>query len=120
MIWTLHPPSGDPGAALLIVVGAGLTYVFSFMFGIPIYCFLRARRLTDFWIAPVTGAVLALIIWYAFAALLAISLSPLSYLPSRLSEPEVAQTALFFMLSGAIVGTILWLIARPDRQQRGA
>jgi hypothetical protein len=101
---------------LLIVGGAGIAYVFSFLLGVPAYLFLRARRLTDFWIAPAAGAIAAVVVWYAFAAFLAISLSGLSRLSSRLADPEVARIAIFFMLSGAVVGTIFWLIARPDRQ----
>ena len=116
MIWALLPVFGDPGATLLIAGGAMIAYIFTFLLGIPIFWFLYSRRLTDFWIAPVAGALVAVVVWYAFAASLAISLAPLSWLPSRLSEPGVTQVAMFFMLAGAAVGTIFWLIARPDRQ----
>ncbi len=97
-----------------------ITYIFTFLLGIPICWFLYTRRLTDFWIAPVAGAIAALVVWYGFAASLAISLAPLSLLPSRLSEPGVTQIAMFFMLAGAAVGAIWWLIARPDRTAREA
>lgn len=115
MVWALEPPSGDPGAMLLIVGGAVVTYIFFILLGIPIFLFLYKRRLTDFWIAPVAGAVVAVIVWYLIAAWFALSFAPWSYLPSRLAEPGVARIALFFMLAGAAVGAIFWLIARPDR-----
>ena len=118
MILALRPPIGDPGATLLIGGAAMIAYIFTFLLGIPICWFLYVRRLTAFWIAPVAGAMVALVVWYGFAASFSISLAPLSWLPSRLSEPEVTQIAMFFALAGAAVGAIWWLIARPDRIER--
>jgi hypothetical protein len=116
MVWVLEPPGGDPGMTLLIVGGTAVTYIFSVLLGIPIFLFLYKRRLTDLWIALVAGAVAAVIVWYLIAASFALSFAPWSYLPSRLAEPGVTKIALFFMLAGAAVGAIFWLIARPDRQ----
>ena len=40
-----------------------ITYIFTFLLGIPICWFLYVRRLTAFWIAPVAGAIAALVVW---------------------------------------------------------
>jgi hypothetical protein len=115
MTWTMGPSSDSLGEMLVIVIGAGFTYIFSLLFGVPTYLFLRARQLTEFWVAPVAGAMIALVTWHLLLTLFVLSVAPVSALPSLLGGPGMARPAMFFMLSGAVVGAIFWLIARPDR-----
>src|SRR5262249_51178478 len=67
------------------------------------YLFLRARKLTAFWIAPTVGFIVGAATWCATFALFGLSL-------------KFAHVLEGGGLLGGVVGTILWLIARPDRQ----
>lgn len=92
-------------------------YAGTFLFGIPAYLFLQARKWTAFWIAPVLGFIAAGLAWTAFAALFGLSLgSDLSGVKRVLSNVSGLRDVLWpFGPLGAVVGSLLWLIARPDR-----
>ncbi len=85
--------------ATVVVVSALVAYAGTFALGVPLYLFLRVRNLTAFWIAPVFGFIVGAIVMFL--------------LVGRDVSPANLQ---FGGLCGAVVGTILWLIARPDRR----
>lgn len=96
-----------------LCLSAIIAYAGTFVFGVPAYLWLRARKWTAFWIAPIVGFVAAALAYCAFIALFMLRTS-LSDLPSRLSS--VLHEVLWpYGPMGAAVGALLWLIARPDR-----
>ena len=72
-------------------------YVITLLVGVPLFLILRRLKLTEFWVAPAVGGVLP---WIAILIFVG---------------PMPASTVMLAALCGATVGTILWLIARPDR-----
>jgi hypothetical protein len=76
-----------------------LGYLGTLLFGLPLYLLLRAYGQTEFWLAPVVGFLAGLAMMYLVRSWLGIPLL------------SVAGP------SGAAVGALLWLIARPDRQR---
>jgi hypothetical protein len=98
-----------PGPSFLMFL-AGITALITYggviSLGIPAYLLLRSLGLTAFWIAPVTGFIVGAITdWVAIVY----------FLPSALANRLLREMA-FAGVYGAVVGVILWLIARPDRQ----
>jgi hypothetical protein len=97
---------GAPWFLFIAGIMALITYAGVISLGIPAYLLLRSLGLTAFWIAPVTGFIVGAITdWVAIVC----------FLP-----PAPADQLLRAMASagvyGAVVGAILWLIARPYRQ----
>jgi hypothetical protein len=92
-----------------------VAYAGTFVFGVPAYLVLRAWRLTAFWIAPITGFVAGWLAWHLAFALFAVALGNS---PSEVSDSG-SDAARIGGLSGAIIGAIIWLIARPDRHRPG-
>jgi hypothetical protein len=85
--------------------------------GVPVYSFLLARKWTAFWIAPLVGFIVATVVWCVFIFLLVLAFSNgRSDLLSDLAEIHLFR-ALVWPIGpiGAVVGALLWLIARPDR-----
>jgi hypothetical protein len=113
------PDSRDTAAAAAAVsVSALVSYLGTFIFGVPTYLFLRARQLTAFWFAPVAGFIAGTTMWYLFFVLFGLSLGS-SSIGSAILDPSLLSSALGRIGPlGALVGTILWLIARPDRARR--
>jgi hypothetical protein len=101
--WLFAPWLAEINLGLALAVSWFVGYVGAFALGLPIYRYLLARKLTAFWIAPLVGFVIGAIMWCATFALFGWTLN----LPEALAGGG---------LVGALVGTILWLIARPDRQ----
>ncbi len=94
------------------IVSALVAYAGAFIFGVPLYRFLLARRLTAFWIAAFAGFIIGTAMMYVFFALLTRgSISSIS------AYPEVHWDAVRYGgIAGIVVGIILWLIARPDSE----
>jgi hypothetical protein len=98
----------DPGSlsqnlplfALIIGYSFVAAYLITLSVGIWLFHVLRRLKLTQFWIAPSIGAILPMILILIVA------------------ELPPASVIVLVSLPGAAVGAILWLIARPDRQQR--
>jgi hypothetical protein len=82
----------------LFALGSGIfAYAGTIILGIPTYVLLRKRNMTAFWVAPVAGFIagaMQMLVIFNFSALPALVGGPL----------------------GAVVGTAIWLNARPDRQ----
>jgi hypothetical protein len=109
LLWILYAASTYPAEGIgqqfpqylqvvVLVASLGAFYACAgvFIIGAPIYFFLRARKLTAFWIAPVVGFVVGGMVMSAMLG---------------------AKAALVVGGPlGALVGTVLWLIGRPDRQ----
>jgi hypothetical protein len=125
----LLAPSFYPGAsaypesapqfwfAVSLILITLTAYAGTFLLGIPAYLFLRARKWTAFWIAPILGFLAASLAYIVFIALFGLSLgnSP-STVASEFSNVSGLRDILWpFGPVGAVVGSLLWLIARPDR-----
>jgi hypothetical protein len=97
-------------------------YSGTILVGAPLYRFLCARSLTAFWVAPlagiVVGAVLSALVYWLVLFSLGINLpsSGEGIASIRLMTGIIGGSA----LSGAAVGILLWLIARPDQQMQAA
>jgi hypothetical protein len=85
-----------PGLILVAVLLTSYAYLGVYILGAPIYFVLRAFKLTAFWIAPIAGFIPgAMMIGAIFGAKAGIVTGG---------------------LPGALVATVFWVIARPDRQ----
>jgi hypothetical protein len=95
---------GTPQSAIAVIAifSLMLSYFGTLLFGLPLYLLLRVYKLTEFWLAPVAGFVAGFILMYLANSWLGLPLM------------SVAGP------SGAAVGALLWLIARPDRQAQAA
>jgi len=95
-----------------------IAYFCVFVAGLPLYMVLRARNWTAFWLAPVLGFALTAAVVSAYLAIILATDNP--YRAGR----RLADMAAFRSLPwptgpiGAVVGALLWLIARPDRSDR--
>jgi hypothetical protein len=112
LILLVHPASMAQNGHVP-VFGLIFAYPSAFMLGMPIYLFLCARRLTAFWIAPIAGfAVGAILMCVGFLpSTLPPNASILSIVGLLLDPLQVGG------LAGAVVGMVLWLIARPDQRR---
>jgi hypothetical protein len=107
-------PSDDPSLyknLLMFLVGGSTlgVYFYVIVLGIPIYLSMRHYNLTSFWLAPLVGYIAGAV------SILLIGM------PRPFSNPEL--TAMAFKACGpigAVVCTIFWLIARPDRRAHDA
>ena len=109
--------SGDNGYLILVLYSAVISFNGVFLLGLPAYLFLRARKWTAFWIAPLVGFMVAAIAWFVFALWLGLILG--RGLSGAFSDLMTAQSLGHLLwpigAMGAVVGALLWLIARPDR-----
>ena len=121
--------------ALGLVMAAAVSYVGAALAGAPAYAALRSVRCTAFWIAPVVGFVFGVIAAIGFSAVLPAVLqsgalrSILAMLPDisevivtcnvQIQSTTIIASPSFELIGpgllGALVGTVLWLIGRPDR-----
>jgi hypothetical protein len=105
------------------IISAIFSYLGVFALGYPAFLALRSRNLTALWIAAALGFVVGALTMVAFLACFALALGEgsqsvdlfLQGPPSLLLAGVIPPGLL-----GALVGTTLWLIARPDRRQRNA
>ena len=110
-----------PGALLLAawaaVSAVPWSYLGTLLVGVPVYRFLCARNLTAFWMAPVAGFIAgtAVTIFFYFLVMvtLFLHLSPID--KDTTVFALLPGSFLIGGLPGATIGTIVWLIARPDR-----
>jgi hypothetical protein len=106
--------------AVTLIVATITAYAGTFFLGLPAYLFLRARKWTAFWIAPVLGFIAGSLAYCVFVVLFGLSLgSSLSSVMSDFSNVSGLRDLLWPIgPEGAAVGSLLWLIARPDRADR--
>jgi hypothetical protein len=94
-----------------------IAYVGVFVVGLPAYNFLRIRRWTFIWIAPLLGFVVGALMWLVFIVCLVLLFDEgLVGVQSALTDKNSFAVALWPSGAlGAVAGIIFWLIARPDR-----
>jgi hypothetical protein len=116
--WIVYFASGGTEERIVLGVSVLVAYAGTFVFGVPTYLISRAWRLTAFWLAPIVGFAWGWLAWHLAFALFAFALGNS---PSEIVAPNGAPFASDAIriggLSGAIVGSVIWLIARPDRQR---
>src|SRR6266481_2710874 len=116
-----------------LVTAAAVSYAGAVLAGAPAYVALRSGGWTAFWIAPLVGFVVGVIMAIGLVALfpVAVQSGALSYILEMFTDPGEVVTANIQIWStnvdsppaaligpgilGALVGTALWLIGRPDR-----
>ncbi len=91
-------------------------YLGTFLIGLPLYLLLRAFNLTAFWLAPAIGFVVGFAMTYLVA--LSLGVEPEMVRSGFWSRTLFGAAIQFGGPAGAVVGALLWLIARPDRQRR--
>ena len=85
--------------------------------GLPAFAVLRGRKHTAFWIAPVLGFGIGAVTGVVFFVLFGLSLgNSFTFVWHELVAKSVnwPSPLLQTCALGAVVGTTLWLIARPD------
>ncbi len=104
---------------ITVIIAAIFAYGGVAAVGMPTFRLLRARKHTDFWIAPVLGVAIGIATWLVFIVLFGLSLGN-SW--SFVAHDWVSTSAHLWAVIptgalGAAVGATLWLIARPDREE---
>jgi hypothetical protein len=99
LVWELPADAPLPelirGVAFTAAILAAGAYLGIFILGAPIYFVLRGCNHTAFWIAPVAGFIAGGMMFVPLFGVLGMGMG---------GPP------------GALVATVFWLIARPDRQ----
>jgi hypothetical protein len=93
-----HP---DGYVALFAGIATAVAYFGTMLFGLPLFAFFVGRGRTEFWIAIICGFAVGAIAMGLVWAILGFAVP--------------AGMLIIGGLSGAAVGTVLWLITRPDR-----
>lgn len=103
--------AGAPGSVATYVapIVLAIAYIGTFLFGLPLYLLLRALRLTTFWLAPVVGFLIGIVTMLLFLAII-----------GERNVDMLTEATREGGAPGAVVGALLWLIGRPDRQERPA
>ena len=87
----------------LVFLSIIVAYAGAFLFGIPAYCLLRARKWTAFWFAPLAGFIVAGLTWWLLGILT----------PMR---GDWLRGVLWpYGPLGAFVASLLWLMAWLER-----
>jgi hypothetical protein len=98
----------------LVFLSVIVAYAGTFLFGIPAYCLLRARKWTAFWFAPLAGFIVAGLTWWLLGIL-----TPLrggSGILDVHSHLHWLRGVLWpYGPLGALVASLLWLMARLER-----
>jgi hypothetical protein len=115
----------DPAQWRWVVIATIISAIFSYLgvfaLGYPAFLALRSRNLTALWIAAALGFVVGALIMLVFQACLALALGEGSQGFGLMFQEPPSLLIVGIIppgLLGALVGTTLWLIARPDRRQR--
>ena len=111
-----------------LLIAAAVSYAAMLLVGAPIYMLLRSRGWSAFWLAPVVGMMSGVIIATALVMIfpLALKSETLMSAVARVANgahggevfivgPGAAAVLVGPSMLGALVGTVLWLIGRPDR-----
>ncbi len=113
--WLYVTMSGPDWFMISLIITTITAYTGALVFGLPTYLWLRRRKWTAFWLAPVAGFVVGGLTWCAIAALFGWSPGNLSDVDSVLKNMTDLREVLWpFGPLGAVVGCLLWIIGRPD------
>ena len=106
--------------AVTLIVATITAYAGTFFLAFRRICSCGARRWTAFWIAPILGFIAGSLAYCVFVVLFGLSLgSSLSSVMAGFSNVSGLRDLLWPIgPEGAVVGSLLWLIARPDRGAR--
>jgi hypothetical protein len=101
-----------------LIISTVMAYAGVFIFGLPAYFFLRTRSWTALWVAPLFGFAIGAVMWVVFSAIFALVLDEgISGVRLALTDPATLRGVMWpGGVIGAVIGIILWLIARPDQQ----
>jgi hypothetical protein len=115
--------SGEPENVVVLValISLAFSYLGTLLFAPLAYLLLRAIKQTAFWPSPIAGFVGGVGMMCIFFVVLPLSLGhDLTLIFARFDYGLFKEAVEFGGLPGGAVGSLLWLIARPDRQQRSA
>jgi hypothetical protein len=112
--WLLRSSLGDVFSTVAMVVGMFMAYVGGFALGLPIYRYLQAREAMTFWLAPIIGFTIGVIMTYVVYLIVGLPF------PGAILADDSAVRDAYRLggIPGAIVGVLIWLIGRPDRSKR--
>jgi len=114
----LNLPLNHPISLTTMVVGMFMAYVGGFALGLPIYRYLQAREAMTFWLAPIIGFAIGVIMTYVVYLFFGMFMG-LSTVVAILADDSMFRDAYRLGgIPGAVAGVILWLIGRPDRSKR--
>lgn len=112
-----------------LLLAAVVSYAGALLVGAPAYVVLRSCSWTTFWLAPVVGSVIGVIMAITLVVIFPLVLES-GILASVvaifadgshwggtvfLPKPDSAEALIGPGILGAFVGTVLWFIGRPDR-----
>ncbi len=100
--------------AWIVGLAAVLGYPVAFIFGAPLYVFLRWRGWNGLPVYIATGALLGLVLYGLYVLLPEYSSNGLRGMATRFSNTALVQIPLV-VICGAVATVVFWLIARPDR-----
>jgi hypothetical protein len=111
-----------------LLVALIVSYAGVLLIGAPAYMMLRSRSWSAFWLAPIVGLVAGVIVAMALVLIFSLALKSETVLSvvARIANaahwgevfivgPGAAAVVVGPSILGALVGTVLWLIGRPDR-----
>ena len=99
---------------LIVLPITFIAYVGTFLFGIPAYFFLRCRKWTAFWFAPVAGFIVAALTWSLVEVALIVLFSP-RYLEAHGYLDWLHDVLWPYGPIGALVASLLWVMAWLER-----
>ncbi len=118
-VFALYIP--HPGHSIFVafsaIIAALVSYVGTFVIGVPAYLLLRSKGLTSIWIALGLGFVVGVTMSFVVGGLLPLFLGEGVH-GLQMVVTSVRQTVGFLMIPGALgvlVGATIWLMARSDR-----
>lgn len=111
-----------------LLIAAAAAYAGAILVGAPAYVTLRLRGLTTFWLAPLIGSMAGVTMALALAVIFPLALES-GILTSLVQvfangahwgeviivKPNSTEALIGPATLGALVGTVLWLVGRPDR-----
>jgi hypothetical protein len=95
-------------------LAAVLGYPVAFVFGVPLYVFLRWRGWNGLPVYVTAGALLGLAVYGLYVLLPAYSSNGLWGMTTKFSYTALVHIPLV-MVCGIVAALCFWLIARPDR-----
>jgi hypothetical protein len=95
-------------------LAAVLGYPVAFVFGVPVYIFLRWRDWNGLPVYVASGALLGLVVYGFYVLLPAYSSNGLRGMTAKISYTALTQIPLV-TTCGVVAALCFWLIARPDR-----